>query len=159
MPYLIDGHNLIPKIPGMSLRQLDDEQRLIDLLSAFQRAKPTQIEVFFDQAAPGNAGKKRQGGLTVHFVFRSSTADQAIAHRLASLGKAARNWTVVTSDRRVQEEARSRQAGVQPSEAFARDISEALRAAEQRNRADPPPIHPDEVDEWLEFFNDDDPPA
>jgi predicted RNA-binding protein with PIN domain len=98
------------------------------------------------------------GGLTVHFVVRSSTADQAIARRLASLGKAARNWTVVTSDRRVQEEARSKQAVVLPSEAFAREMEEALNQAEQRDRANPPRVHPDEIDEWLEFFQDDDQP-
>lgn len=159
MPYLIDGHNLIPKIPGLSLSQMDDEQRLIDLLSAFQRAKPTPIEVFFDQAAPGSAGKRRIGGLTAHFIFRVTTADQAIARRLASLGKAARNWTVVTSDRRVQQEARSRQAEVQPSEDFARELTATLQAAANRQRAEPPPIHPDEIDEWLKAFNDDEPPA
>ena len=39
MGYLIDGHNLIPKIPGMSLRMEDDEQELIQLLQDFSRYK------------------------------------------------------------------------------------------------------------------------
>jgi len=35
MPYLIDGHNLIPKIPGLRLDQLDDEQSLFALLDDY----------------------------------------------------------------------------------------------------------------------------
>ena len=31
MPYLIDGHNLIPKM-GLKLADLDDEMQLIELL-------------------------------------------------------------------------------------------------------------------------------
>ena len=50
MPYLIDGHNLIPKIPGLSLEMLDDEDRLIELLQEFARVRRQRIEVFFDQA-------------------------------------------------------------------------------------------------------------
>lgn len=156
MPYLIDGHNLIPKIAGMSLRQIDDEERLITLLQTYQRAKRCQIELFFDQAAPGNAGTRKAGNLKVHFVHQGSTADAAITRRLQTLGKAARNWVVVTSDRRVQGEARAHQAGVVSSEAFAREIDSTLRSAEQAQRSQPPKVHPDEVDEWLEFFKDDD---
>ena len=35
MSYLIDGHNLIPKIPGLTLRQMDDENELIEILQRF----------------------------------------------------------------------------------------------------------------------------
>ena len=27
MPYIIDGHNLIPKVSGLSLGDMDDEQQ------------------------------------------------------------------------------------------------------------------------------------
>lgn len=157
MPYLIDGHNLIPKLSGMDLRQMDDEQRLVDVLSAFRRARPTPIEVFFDQAAPGSAGKRQQGGITIHFVFRTSSADQAIARRLASLGKAARNWTVVTSDRRVQEEARSHQAGVISSEDFARQLQQVLRSAGSSTASEVREVDPAEMEEWLKLFGEHNP--
>ena len=32
MNYIIDGHNLISKMPGFSLSMPDDEQRLVELL-------------------------------------------------------------------------------------------------------------------------------
>ena len=35
MPFLIDGHNLIPHIRGLSLSQLDDELALLGLLNSF----------------------------------------------------------------------------------------------------------------------------
>ena len=37
MPYLIDGHNLIPKVAGLSLKAVDDEMQLIELLQEFCR--------------------------------------------------------------------------------------------------------------------------
>ena len=50
---VIDGHNLVPKIPGLSLHEVDDEERLLALLQAYARAKRKKIEVFFDGAPPG----------------------------------------------------------------------------------------------------------
>ena len=35
MTYLIDGHNLIPHVAGLSLDQLDDEDGLVALLVGF----------------------------------------------------------------------------------------------------------------------------
>ncbi len=37
--YIIDGHNLIPKLPGRSLRELDDEMALVGLLQTFGRLR------------------------------------------------------------------------------------------------------------------------
>ena len=37
MPYLIDGHNLIPKVRGLSLQSMDDEMELVELLQEFCR--------------------------------------------------------------------------------------------------------------------------
>lgn len=44
MPYLIDGHNLIPKI-GLRLSEPDDELELIRLLQDFARLRRQPIEV------------------------------------------------------------------------------------------------------------------
>ena len=40
MPYIIDGHNLIPKIPGIDLQDLDDEQKLIDSAAGICAGQP-----------------------------------------------------------------------------------------------------------------------
>ncbi len=46
MPYLIDGHNLIPKL-GLHLDSFDDEVKLINKLNEIYRsARKTQVEVY-----------------------------------------------------------------------------------------------------------------
>src|SRR5512137_1181649 len=98
MPYLVDGHNLIPKIPGLNLQALDDEEQLIQLLQEYCRRERKQVEVFFDNAPPGGVRARTFGLVTARFVRQGSTADQAIRERLVRLGRLARNWTVVSSD-------------------------------------------------------------
>jgi predicted RNA-binding protein with PIN domain len=121
--YIIDGHNLIPKLPGGSLRDLDDESMLIGLLQAFARAQRKHIHVFFDNAPPGSAGERSFGhGVIAHFVARGLTADDAIRRMLVQQGNAARNSTVITSDRTVQVNARALHAEVLPAEEFVRRL-------------------------------------
>jgi uncharacterized protein len=151
MPYLVDGHNLIPKIPGLTLADPDDEERLIDLLQEFCRRQRKQVEVFFDRAPHGQAGKRQFGLLTAHFVRQGSTADAAIRNRLVHLQRNARNWTVVISDQAVQREARFHQAACLSSEAFAARL---LRALEDGASNQEPDDHMEtgDIDEWLRLF-------
>ena len=151
MPYLIDGHNLIPKI-GLHLSSLDDEKALMERLQEFCRLRRANVEVYFDGAPPGQAGTRKSGSLTAHFVSQASSADAAIEMRLARLGRAARNWTVVSSDARVQGAARAAHAGVISSEEFAREMSR-VRAAGELKTNQTATLAPDEVEEWLEIFN------
>jgi len=152
MPYLIDGHNLIPKIPGLSLEMLDDEDRLIELLQVFTRLRRQRVEVFFDQAPPTRGGKKMAGMVSVHYVRSGKTADQAIVDRLRQLGKNARTWTVVTSDRQVRAEAHEREARLISSEEFSAQLQQARQEAQTAQKEDPVPPGPDELDEWLRLF-------
>lgn len=153
MPYIIDGHNLIPKVPGLSLQEMDDEQQLLEMLQEFCRRQRKQVEVFFDNAPPGGVRARNLGSVTARFVRQGSTADDAIRKRLTNLGRAARNWTVVSSDQAVQTEARAVQAQVMPSEAFARLLIQSLddTRADQGETVDAT-INPAEVDEWLQLF-------
>jgi len=152
MPYLIDGHNLVPKIPGMSLKMLDDEDRLIEILQVFARVRRKRVEVFFDQAPPTRGGKKMAGMVGVHYVRSGKTADQAIIDRLRQLGKNARTWTVVTSDRQVKAEAHALEARLLSSEEFAVQLQEARQEAQTIQKTDPAPPGPDEIDDWLRLF-------
>ena len=151
MPYLIDGHNLIPKL-GLRLDSMDDEDQLIPRLQEFCRLRRAQVEVYFDGALPGQVITRKAGAVTAHFVRKGSTADAAIEARLARLGKAARNWIVVSSDRRVQGAAGAVHAGVLSSEEFAREMSrtQALGSSRLKHEAT---LAPDEVEEWLDIFN------
>jgi uncharacterized protein len=153
MPYIIDGHNLIPKIPGMSLADLDDEQQLILLLQDYCRMQRKQVEVYFDQAPPGQPASARYGAVTAHYVRRGTPADVAIQRRLTRLGKGASNWTVVSSDQAVQRAARELRAQALSAEAFARSLAQVLAGngkdvAENRS----PDLAPDEVEAWLKLF-------
>ena len=151
MSYLVDGHNLIPKF-GLHLESPDDEEQLITRLQEFCRLRRTQVEVFFDGAPAGQAGIQKRSALTIHFVRQGSSADAAIEAQLARLGKAARNWTVVSSDGRVQQAARAAHATVLSSEEFTRELSraQAIGASRVKHQAT---LRPDEVEEWLDFFN------
>ena len=154
MPYLIDGHNLIPKL-GLRLDSIDDETELIAILQEFCRVEHMpggQVEVFFDGAPAGQAGTRKLGAVTAHFVRLGDSADNAIRNRLKRLGKSTRNWTVVSSDRQVQVEARAVQAQVISSDAFAAMLKQARNSAPkpdaERN------LSPKEVEDWLKLFED-----
>jgi len=150
MPYLIDGHNLIPKL-GLRLDSMDDEMELIAILQEYCRVeRKKQVEVYFDGAPAPHAGTRKHGVVTAHFVPQTTTADNAIRNRLKKLGKAAKNWVVISSDHRVQLEARTAQAESIPSEIFAMTLREARNSAPKptENRK----LTSQEVDDWLKLF-------
>lgn len=149
MQYLVDGHNLIPKL-GLRLDTFDDEENLIARLQEFCRLRRAQAEVYFDGAPPGQPPTRKFGAVTAHFVRLGSSADAAIEVRLARLGKQARNWMVVSSDRRVQNAARAVHAGVLSSDEFARIVSAAAEQATLARREAAP--SPQEVDDWISLF-------
>ena len=149
MPYLIDGHNLIPKL-GLRLDSIDDEMELIAILQEFCRLERRQVEVFFDGAPASQSGTRKLGAVTAHFVRLGTTADAAIRNRLKKLGKSARNWTVVSSDRQVQANAHASQAEVISSDAFAGLLKQARNSAPKPN--DDRKISQQEVEEWLKLF-------
>jgi predicted RNA-binding protein with PIN domain len=152
MIYIVDGHNLIPKLPGLSLDAVDDELRLIERLQVFCRIQRSSVQVFFDRAPAGFSGARSFGSVRAHFVPAGTIADDAIARHLQRLGKAARNQTLVSSDRRVQAEGRSAGAQVLSSETFAGLILDAEAKAAETARTAGQPLSVGEVDEWLELF-------
>jgi predicted RNA-binding protein with PIN domain len=153
MNYMIDGHNLISKIPGLSLSIPDDEEQLIDRLSHYTEGKRGKIEVYFDGAPVGEARTQSYGIVRAHFVTAHSTADEAIQAHLAKLGKSAPGWVVVTSDRSVQAAAHEAHARVMSSEEFAQRLLE--RVPDNKAGADRPTdqtLTSAEVDEWMAIF-------
>jgi predicted RNA-binding protein with PIN domain len=151
MPYLIDGHNLIPKL-GLRLDSVDDEMELIAILQEFSSLERRQIEVFFDGAPTDQAGTRKYGTVTAHFVRQGDTADNAICKRLKKLGKSARNWTVVSSDRQVQAEGRAMHAEVVSSDSFAGMLKQARESAPKPHQERK--LSSKEVDDWLKLFED-----
>jgi hypothetical protein len=151
MPYIIDGHNLVPKL-GLRLDSADDEMELVAILQEFCRLERRQADVYFDGAPPFQAGTRKLGAVTAHFVPLGTTADEAIRRRLKRMGKSAKNWIVVSSDRQVQSEARAAQAEILSSDAFAKQLKRmrdsAPKAAGERK------LSSQEIEEWLKLFGD-----
>ena len=154
MSYLIDGHNLIPKVRGLNLQQINDEEALIAKLQAFCRAQQKNVVVYFDGAPAGYQGKQNFGRLTAVFVRQGRTADDAIKSRLRQLGKGAKNWQVVTSDRQIVAEARMVGAKVISSDEFARDLAYKSEISGGKSPQEDVQLSSDEVDEWLNLFSE-----
>jgi predicted RNA-binding protein with PIN domain len=150
MPYLIDGHNLIPKV-GLRLDSPNDELELARLLQDFARIKRQPVEVYFDGAPPGQAGTRSLGGIKMHFIRAGQTADSAIRARLNKMGKTAKNWVVVSSDREVQSSAHVVQAEAISSETFAKLLKKTISASPPAT-TEKGKLTAAEVDEWLEIF-------
>ena len=53
MPILIDGHNLIGRLPDLRLDDPDDEAKLVLRLRAYAARTRKRITVVFDQGLPG----------------------------------------------------------------------------------------------------------
>lgn len=151
MTLIIDGHNLIPHLPGMNLADPDDEEKLIALLGEYCRLRHKTAEVYFDRAPLGQAGERRFGKVKAIFVQAGSSADAAIMARLRKLGKRAKNVRVVSSDRQVVQAARAAHAEVQSSQDFATEWikhSEEEPVLDPRNRE----LTDKEVENWEELF-------
>ena len=157
MLILIDGHNLIPHIPGLSLAESGDEDALIPLLQEFCRLRRRTVEVYFDRAPVGRAGQRQFGQVRAVFVRTGTTADDAIMARLWGLGKRSRNVQVVSSDHQVQQAARAVHAEVVSSPAFAgvlEALSDENAALDPRNRL----LSAEEMEEWESLFRRGHPP-
>jgi predicted RNA-binding protein with PIN domain len=151
MTLIIDGHNLIPRIPGLSLSDPEDEDKLIHLLQDYARIRRKSVEVYFDKAPVGQAGERRFGQVRAHFVRDTITADEAIMARLQQLGKRAKNYTVVSSDHQVRRAAQALHATVITSEDFSaawQALQDSTPELDPRNRL----LAEDEVSEWEQLF-------
>ena len=149
MPYLIDGHNLIPKL-GLHLDSPDDELDLVGLLQEFARLSRHSVDVYFDGAPTGHAGIRKFGRVTAHFVRKGTTADSAIKARLRRLGHAARNWNVVSSDHEIQNAGRTAKAKIISAEKFTSTLRKTCQPAPRSSGEKT--LSPEEVDEWLKLF-------
>ena len=107
-----------------------------------------QVEVYFDGAP--QIGTRKAGSVTAHFVQVATTADDAIRKHLKRLGRNARNWTVVTSDRQIQADARAAHSEIISSDSFAKILKQVRETAPKANSDRK--LSDNEVDDWLRFF-------
>ena len=149
MPILIDGHNLIGRLPTLSLSDPDDEEKLVRRLQSYRARTGKSITVIFDPGAGFALPEVRLGGgIEIVFAPHGSNADAVIARRIRR-SQNPRGWRVVTSDAALASTVTRLGARVQPAESFAAELEAlAATAAEQTDR----PLPPAEVEAWLALF-------
>ncbi len=157
MHYLIDGHNLIARVPGLSLADPDDEAKLVQLLKRWALADARRkVTVIFDKGLPaGEAKHLSGGGVRALFAPGNLSADALIIRRIEGIEDPAQH-TVVSSDGAILRAAKRRRVPTQRSEQFAAAmVNERTFPTATRPAADPhdnPRLSPNELNEWLELF-------
>ena len=152
MRYLIDGHNLIPKIKNLSLQDVDDEEKLISLLNRFSTKARAQVEVYFDNAPADSARSVKIGAIKVHFIKSGSSADAALIDRMRRMGTFQKGISIVSSDHVIQNEARRMKFKVIPAGEFALKMENELSRS-RKNITKDPGLNTGEIEEWLKLFD------
>jgi len=153
---LIDGHNLIGRMPDLSLSDPADEEALVARLRIVAGRTRRRITVVFDPGmGHGLASKGRSGGVSVVYAGAGRTADEVILRRVRS-ARNRRAITVVTSDRPLGNQVQAEGAAVKSCEDFIREwlIQPApdAEADEDQARVQMRP-DADNVDYWLAEFS------
>jgi uncharacterized protein len=158
MHYLIDGHNLIGRMPDISLDDPDDEVKLVLRLRRWTAASLKRVvTVYFDGGLPG--GKDTQlskGRITVIFAPSNRTADDLLIQRIQQL-KNPKEYTLVSSDLKVVTTAVTRRVPCLTAVEFAETLTGYV--AEEKSAPSPTQKQPQdhtlsesEVAEWLQLF-------
>jgi len=139
MTLLIDGHNLIGVMPGMSLADADDEWQLVVRLRTFAAAQRRPLTVVFDSGQGVHADWRLSGGgVTVRFAPPGVEADAVILDLLRS-NPQPHEVTVVTNDHGLAGLVRAAGGEVRSATQFARMIAPPPSRA---SASDEPAVHP-----------------
>ncbi len=154
MRFLIDGHNLIGRFPGLRLDDPQDEQKLLEHLHVFAQRKRHQIAVVFDPGlyyVPPQASP--YADVQAIWCRPGKSADEEILRRLAKASHP-RDITVVTSDASLAGRARRIGANVVPAEQFVRMMQTPAPGSPAGNEEEKPEpfLTPEEIEEWRALF-------
>jgi len=154
MPYLIDGHNLIAQMPGMTIADPDDEFQLVLRLRQFSARKKQKITVVFDHGIPGGWSRDLSTGpVKVLFAGSHSNADRVIMERIRE-AKTPTDIKLVTSDGEIRRAAEARRVEVISSQEFVLMLFKPPPGAQrpQHDAREDIKLSRDEVKEWLRVF-------
>jgi uncharacterized protein len=150
--FVVDGHNLIPKIPGVRLEDMEDENHLIEILNEYCRLGRAQVEVFFDGAPNPSMSQRKSGLAHPHFIRKGLSADDAIIEYVRKQLKPDFQITVVSSDHRVQTAVKTAGAIAMTSEAFAAEMQRVFTSPAALQEQKDKQLTPGEVALWLDEF-------
>jgi len=135
MRYLIDGYNLIGKLPFISFSNPNKEEHLLQFLSMnMQKTKDTAQLVFDGKRVSSVFGSSYQSHkFRVFFTPTDQSADEFIIHKLAQL-KNPSGLIVVSSDNEIIRAANQFRVKVYRCDEFLNNIPKKI-AAEKPDRA------------------------
>ena len=161
MHYLIDGHNLIGRMPDISLDDPQDEVELVLRLRSWSaRSRKRRVTVVFDHGLPGGQDRGLSTGkVNVVFASAGSSADSILLARIHGV-KNPREYTLVTSDNVIIDAAGAKRMPVLRSEEFVPKLAPGLqKGGDQEGETTASPAEADphvsdaEVEMWLNLFN------
>lgn len=163
MHYIIDGHNLIGKMPDISLKDPNDEVKLtLRIKSWVAESKKRQVTLFFDGGSQGShVNRLSSKNMKVIFAPAGKTADSLIICHIRKL-KNPRAYTLVTSDQEIIRSAKSLRIRSLLSEEFIsrmgfvfKEQSEKVAKPKkevQSDKPEDPKISEADIQEWLDLF-------
>jgi uncharacterized protein len=163
MIYLIDGHNLIGKMPDISLADPDDEEQLaLRLCQWAAENKSRQVIVIYDRGVlSGLARRLSNQQVKVFFAPPRTTADALLIKRINEV-RNPQQYRLISSDRKIIDAAKVRGMRFWRSEQFMEMMRPPESSAETAPSTKPKPARPsqkeepklsqEDVAEWLELF-------
>ncbi|MGB1286327.1 MAG: NYN domain-containing protein, partial [Aggregatilineales bacterium] len=149
MPYLIDGHNLIAKLPDIDLSDNHDEAELIFKLRGFSARKRKKCIVIFDEGLPGGRSALSTHSVLVIFAASQRTnADNVIRERINETPDPG-NWTVISSDNEVLAAAKGRGMKTMKCRDFAKILLTPARPTPEAGTEPHIQLSGDEVSQWM----------
>ncbi len=103
MPLLVDGNNLMHRLPAGSRDRRAVRDQALDLV---RRQQATVTVVFDGPPPPGSPERENLGRVTILYAGRRSADDVIVG--LVPPGSRAADWTVVTDDRELARRVRER---------------------------------------------------
>jgi predicted RNA-binding protein with PIN domain len=153
--YLIDGNNFIGYLSPSDLKDPKTKYSLVSRLFIFQRTKKTRVLLVFDGTADLNLiGKKFQKkSFSVIFPPPDQNADGVIKE-IISKQTDLRRFFVVSSDREIQDFAKSKGANSMSCKEFNREFKTALKEHKKSQELEKTfaPPSPLEINQWLKIF-------
>jgi uncharacterized protein len=154
MHLLVDGHNLIGQVSGLSLADADDEARLVLLLRGYAaRKRGRQVVVVFDRGVYGHPQRLDGYNVTCHFAKSPQDADALLIRKLRALRRP-REWALVSSDRQVTRVAEECGVRVVGAREFAAQLQAPRMPARPPTEKPEARLSPAEVEEWLRIFGE-----
>ena len=160
MAYLIDGHNLIGQLPDISLKDPNDEAKLVQKLIGFAARQQKRVVVVFDSGLPGGKSRLSTGPVEVIFASQGSNADNVMRERIKQASDPGQ-WIVVSNDREVLSAARQRRMTTLTSAEFApklhsdtTPLKNKRKAPQDAGEAADVHVSAAEVEAWLKIFKD-----